>query len=121
MAQRESGAESKSAPQNKRKHDRRKSYWPVMLHSRLLDLSEGGVALEMSFQIPDGTPLQICISPADPHLKELDAMVVGCRESRSKEFIIHTKFVNLTPSVERALKKYIMFVQPGLWKAVSDE
>lgn len=81
---------------------------------RLIDLSGGGAKAQLNGSCSSGIDVLLKIGPMEGHPPiEVPGSVVNCREDREKEdmFVIRTRFVQLDPVVNKALKKYLQTLQ----------
>jgi hypothetical protein len=83
---------------------------PVTFQQRgkLVDLSIGGALLETVSLMPAKTALRVCVSEHEPLLKALDAEVISCQQVTDDQCHSNLQFRNVTPSVERALQRYLL-------------
>lgn len=101
-------------------NDRRQNYrhpcnWPVNIEvfeeASLQDLSTRGAALELPFDLPEGTRLRIPITDTELLLKMLEAEVISSNASGGGNFCVHVSFMRVSAQVERALQRYLLTLQ----------
>jgi hypothetical protein len=83
----------------------------IQLIATLIDISGGGVALELPFTLPIGMKVGIHISDTDPLLDILEAEVVRNNRRNVVESVSHLRFTDLTPAIQKALQRHLLSLQ----------
>lgn len=77
----------------------------------LLDVSVRGAALESFHTFNKGTRLKVHISEDDPLLRSIESEVTSTERRTTATFTVHTRFINITPAVDRALNQHLLSLQ----------
>lgn len=98
---------------DRRRHYRHRcsTHVPIRQFTTIIDISSGGAALEMTYGLPPGTKLLVPVCETEPLLKLMESEVLSSNLRRNHKWVVHVRFMNITPLVERAMQRHILNLQ----------
>jgi len=105
-------------PRSRNESDRRQHYRhrcntqvKIRHTAKLVDVSVGGAALEMSYGPPVDMKITVPVNEKEPVLAALEGEVLSSNCRAPNTYMVHVRFTNVTPALERAMQRLILGFQ----------